>query len=150
MCSWQVGLVGWMSLLVGCLIDVGCLGLLVGRYTKDIQRHVSCLCVFFSCIHFISMWVALPSHILPVRSEARARRCYSKAGFKFESSSVARWGSKGHAGSEWQRWRKVLKTVLIPWHFFTLVMQFDIFCIIVVIMSWVEYICFSFYPCLSN
>ena len=65
------------------------------------QRHVC----FFSCIHID---VSSTTKSSCQWNEARARRCYSKAGFKFESSSVARWGSKGHAGSEWHRWRKVL------------------------------------------
>eukprot|EP00434_Breviolum_minutum_P036491 symbB.v1.2.032334.t1/scaffold3871.1/size59034/5 len=54
-------------------------------------------------------WQCRKTYLSVLKANARARRCYSKAGFKFESSSVARWGSKGHAGSEWQRWRKVHK-----------------------------------------
>lgn len=103
-------LLGW---LVGCHCWWGgwlMLGAwVVFCWTID-ERHV-CL---FSCIH---LDVSSTTKSSCQWNEARARRCYSKAGFKFESSSVARWGSKGHAGSEWQRWRKVLKKVRISWHF---------------------------------
>ena len=40
-------------------------------------------------------------------TEERARRCYTKAGFKLESRSSASWGKKERSGSEWQRWKKV-------------------------------------------
>ena len=37
-------------------------------------------------------------------AKARARRCYDKAGFKFESTRPAAWG--GNHCSEWQSLRK--------------------------------------------
>ena len=49
----------------------------------------------------------LPNRVAIARTEERARRCYAKAGFKFESSRSASWGKKEHSGSEWQRWKKV-------------------------------------------
>eukprot|EP00438_Fugacium_kawagutii_P014528 Skav232271 [mRNA] locus=scaffold882:132194:133261:- [translate_table: standard] len=54
-------------------------------------------------------WSCKRTYLSVLKANARAIRCYSKAGFKFESSHTALWGSKQHAGSEWQRWRKVHK-----------------------------------------
>eukprot|EP00438_Fugacium_kawagutii_P020035 Skav233872 [mRNA] locus=scaffold1483:131469:132731:+ [translate_table: standard] len=54
-------------------------------------------------------WSCNKTYLSVLKANARAQRCYLKAGFKFESSRAARWGSKEHAGSEWQRGRKVHK-----------------------------------------
>eukprot|EP00438_Fugacium_kawagutii_P034927 Skav206388 [mRNA] locus=scaffold834:598233:599300:- [translate_table: standard] len=54
-------------------------------------------------------WSCKKTYLSVLKANARACRCYSKAGFKFESSRKALWGSKQHPGSEWQRWRKVHK-----------------------------------------
>eukprot|EP00438_Fugacium_kawagutii_P014545 Skav232288 [mRNA] locus=scaffold882:330615:331682:- [translate_table: standard] len=54
-------------------------------------------------------WSCKRTCLSVLKANARARRCYSKAGFKFESSSTAHWGSKEHPGSEWESWKKVHK-----------------------------------------
>eukprot|EP00438_Fugacium_kawagutii_P023170 Skav200827 [mRNA] locus=scaffold3034:48613:49854:+ [translate_table: standard] len=54
-------------------------------------------------------WSCNKTYLSVLKANARAQRCYLKAGFKFESSRAARWDSKEHVGSEWQRWRKVHK-----------------------------------------
>eukprot|EP00438_Fugacium_kawagutii_P025660 Skav205805 [mRNA] locus=scaffold307:244920:245990:- [translate_table: standard] len=54
-------------------------------------------------------WTCKKTYLSVLKANARAVRCYAKAGFKFESSHKALWGSKQHVGSEWQRWRKVHK-----------------------------------------
>eukprot|EP00438_Fugacium_kawagutii_P025675 Skav205820 [mRNA] locus=scaffold307:527493:528752:+ [translate_table: standard] len=54
-------------------------------------------------------WACKKTYLSVLKANARAQRCYAKAGFKFESGDTARWGSKQHAASEWQRWRKVHK-----------------------------------------
>eukprot|EP00438_Fugacium_kawagutii_P014560 Skav232303 [mRNA] locus=scaffold882:509544:510359:- [translate_table: standard] len=54
-------------------------------------------------------WTCKKTYLSVLKANARAVRCYSKAGFKFESSHKALWGSKQHPASEWQRWRKVHK-----------------------------------------
>lgn len=54
-----------------------------------------------------SGWSCGRTDLFVLKANARARRlrrCYAKAGFKFQSSSAARWGSKEHPRSEWQRW----------------------------------------------
>eukprot|EP00438_Fugacium_kawagutii_P031041 Skav235370 [mRNA] locus=scaffold3967:169519:170781:+ [translate_table: standard] len=54
-------------------------------------------------------WSCERTYLSVLKANARAQRCYAKAGFKLESSRAARWGSKQHPGSEWQSWRKVHK-----------------------------------------
>eukprot|EP00438_Fugacium_kawagutii_P011015 Skav214771 [mRNA] locus=scaffold3923:11631:12896:+ [translate_table: standard] len=54
-------------------------------------------------------WTCKKTYLSVLKANVRAQRCYSKAGFKFESSHKALWGSKQHPASEWQRWRKVHK-----------------------------------------
>eukprot|EP00438_Fugacium_kawagutii_P000988 Skav221365 [mRNA] locus=scaffold2286:133990:135057:- [translate_table: standard] len=54
-------------------------------------------------------WSCKKTYLSVLKANARARRCYFKAGFKFESSSTAHWGSKEHPGSEWESWKKVHK-----------------------------------------
>eukprot|EP00438_Fugacium_kawagutii_P017368 Skav201548 [mRNA] locus=scaffold1616:243567:244817:+ [translate_table: standard] len=54
-------------------------------------------------------WSCITTCLSVLTANARAQRCYSKAGFKFESSSTALWGSKQHPGFEWECWRKVHK-----------------------------------------
>eukprot|EP00438_Fugacium_kawagutii_P014557 Skav232300 [mRNA] locus=scaffold882:453582:454649:- [translate_table: standard] len=54
-------------------------------------------------------WTCKKTYLSVLKANARARRCYLKAGFKFESSDTALWGPKEHPASEWQRWRKVHK-----------------------------------------
>eukprot|EP00438_Fugacium_kawagutii_P025676 Skav205821 [mRNA] locus=scaffold307:535344:536603:+ [translate_table: standard] len=57
-------------------------------------------------------WSCKRTCLSVLKANARALRCYSKAGFKLESSHKALWGSKQHPASEWQRWRKVHKHLL--------------------------------------
>eukprot|EP00438_Fugacium_kawagutii_P014559 Skav232302 [mRNA] locus=scaffold882:493062:494126:- [translate_table: standard] len=54
-------------------------------------------------------WTCKKTYLSVLKANVRARRCYSKAGFKFESGDTALWGPKEHPASEWQRWRKVHK-----------------------------------------
>eukprot|EP00438_Fugacium_kawagutii_P006356 Skav208402 [mRNA] locus=scaffold1179:182708:183511:- [translate_table: standard] len=54
-------------------------------------------------------WKCRSTYLSVLEANARARQCYLKAGFKFESSATAQWGSHQHAASEWQRWGKVHK-----------------------------------------
>ncbi|CAL1129385.1 unnamed protein product [Cladocopium goreaui] len=54
-------------------------------------------------------WKCNQTYLSVLKANERARRCYTKAGFKFESSRSASWGKKEHSGSEWQRWKKVHK-----------------------------------------
>eukprot|EP00438_Fugacium_kawagutii_P031032 Skav235361 [mRNA] locus=scaffold3967:52441:53256:+ [translate_table: standard] len=54
-------------------------------------------------------WSCAKTYLSVLKANARAQRCYLKAGFKCESSRAARWGSKQHPGSQWQKWRKVHK-----------------------------------------
>eukprot|EP00438_Fugacium_kawagutii_P014519 Skav232262 [mRNA] locus=scaffold882:8933:9745:- [translate_table: standard] len=54
-------------------------------------------------------WSCKRTCLSVLKANARARRCYRKAGFKFESSSTAHWGSQEHPGSEWESWKKVHK-----------------------------------------
>eukprot|EP00438_Fugacium_kawagutii_P014532 Skav232275 [mRNA] locus=scaffold882:180523:184838:- [translate_table: standard] len=61
-------------------------------------------------------WTCKKTYLSVLKANARARRCYLKAGFKFESGDTAlwrpkehpasEWGPKEHPASEWQRWRK--------------------------------------------
>ena len=83
--------------------------------TRDgpLYRHIY---IIYICTHLILFFF----HFLGLRTpaiyptgwpyhctEERARRCYTKAGFKPESSSNASWGKKERSGSTWQRWKKV-------------------------------------------
>eukprot|EP00438_Fugacium_kawagutii_P027117 Skav234323 [mRNA] locus=scaffold3161:33595:34803:+ [translate_table: standard] len=54
-------------------------------------------------------WSCKKTYLSVLKANAQAQRCYVKAGFTFESSRAARWGSKQHPGSQWQRWGKVHK-----------------------------------------
>eukprot|EP00438_Fugacium_kawagutii_P027122 Skav234328 [mRNA] locus=scaffold3161:139241:140509:+ [translate_table: standard] len=54
-------------------------------------------------------WSCAKTCLSVLKANARAQRCYVKAGFKFQSSRAACWGAKQHPGSKWQRWRKVHK-----------------------------------------
>eukprot|EP00438_Fugacium_kawagutii_P031040 Skav235369 [mRNA] locus=scaffold3967:149853:151106:+ [translate_table: standard] len=54
-------------------------------------------------------WSCKRTYLSVLKANTRAQRCYAKAGFRFESSRAARWGSKQHPGSEWQRFGKVHK-----------------------------------------
>ena len=73
---------------------------------EHLNRHTSCFSpsIFGACQPQRS---TQPGGYIAARTEERARRCYAKAGFKFESSRTASWGKKEHSGSEWQRWKKV-------------------------------------------
>eukprot|EP00438_Fugacium_kawagutii_P014539 Skav232282 [mRNA] locus=scaffold882:286456:287523:- [translate_table: standard] len=54
-------------------------------------------------------WTCKKTYLSVLKANVRARRCYAKAGFKFESCDPALWGAKKHPASEWQRLRKVHK-----------------------------------------
>eukprot|EP00438_Fugacium_kawagutii_P008034 Skav209185 [mRNA] locus=scaffold1137:663386:672772:+ [translate_table: standard] len=54
-------------------------------------------------------WLCKSTYLSVLKANVRAQRCYAKAGFKFQSSRPARWGSKEHTISAWERWRKVHK-----------------------------------------
>eukprot|EP00438_Fugacium_kawagutii_P014546 Skav232289 [mRNA] locus=scaffold882:340698:341765:- [translate_table: standard] len=54
-------------------------------------------------------WTCKKTYLSVLKANVRARRCYAKAGFRFESCDPALWGAKKHPASEWQRLRKVHK-----------------------------------------
>ena len=62
---------------------------------------------FHSPIHWEPMQCTQRVAISPPRTEERAQRCYTKAGFKHELSRSALWGKEGHHASQWQKWTKV-------------------------------------------
>mmetsp|Transcript_78503 Transcript_78503/g.129879 ORF Transcript_78503/g.129879 Transcript_78503/m.129879 type:complete len:262 (+) Transcript_78503:204-989(+) len=58
-------------------------------------------------------WKCRNTALSVLKANARARRCYEKAGFRVASGSAASWGKKTlHVWSEWQKLRKVHKSAL--------------------------------------